>query len=132
MDGLLSYLRSIAHLNVKDVGAVAIDGRPAFKVELSVQGGVTGCADPEMSLFLWRDTSPAGEGTLIQVPTTGRVPLTVLDVDGETIALEVWRGGNEIEPWLPTADGIIESMRFIYRPPASGAPSAVQSSAGTP
>jgi hypothetical protein len=123
VDGLLEYLRSIPHLNVKDVGAVAIDARPAFKVELSVQGGVTGCADPKSSMFLWRDTSPRGEGTVIQVPTTGRVALTVLDVDDVTIALEVWRGGNDLDPWLPTADGIIESIRFIYRPPPSGPPS---------
>jgi signal transduction histidine kinase len=123
VDGLLEYLRSIPHLNVKDVGAVAIDARPAFKVELSVQGGVTGCADPDASMFLWRDTSPRGEGTVIQVPTTGRVALTVLDVDDATIALEVWRGGNDLDPWLPTADGIIESIRFIYRPPPNGLPS---------
>ena len=120
VDGLLAYIRSVPHLNVHDIGAVAIDGRPAYKVELSVVDGVTGCSDPETSLYLWRDTSPAGEGTVMQVPTTGRVPLTVLDVDGMTIAVEVWRGGIDIDPWMPTANGIIESMRFIYRPPASG------------
>lgn len=127
VDGLLAYIRSVPHLNVKEVGAVAIDGRPAYKVELSVAGGVTGCPDPKQSMFLWRDTSPGGDGTPMQVPTTGRVPLTVLDVDGMTIAVEVWRGGIDIDPWMPTANGIIESMRFIYRPPASGGSSAAPS-----
>ena len=104
VDGLLSYIRSVPHLHVEDIGAVAIDGRPAFKVELTVADGVNGCPDPDNSIFLWRDTSPSGDGTVMQVPVRGRVPLTVVDVDGATVAIEVWRGGP-IDEWIPVADG---------------------------
>jgi signal transduction histidine kinase len=127
VDGLLAYIRTVPHLQVKDVGTVAIDGRPAYKVELTVAGNVTGCADPTTSMYLWRDTSPAGNGTVMQVPPGDRVPLTVVDVDGATVALEVWAGGGSLDDWNPTADGIIESIRFIYRPPPSGVPTPAPS-----
>jgi signal transduction histidine kinase len=128
VDGLLTYLRSVPHLRVQEIGAIVIDGRPAYQVDVSVVDGVTGCEDPEQSLFLWRDPSPAGEGTPMQVQTISRVPLTVLDVDGATIALEVWRGGPGIDEWIPTANDIIASIRFLYRPPWSASPSVGASS----
>jgi hypothetical protein len=78
-----------------------------------MNGETAGCKDPKSSVFLWRDQ----KGTVIQVPQKARVPVTVLDVDGETIAIEIWSGGK-IEAWEPTAEKIVESIRFLYRPPA--------------
>jgi hypothetical protein len=117
VEGLLSYIRSVDRLHVEDVGPVVIDSRPAFRVDLSVAGGKTGCEDPLSSIYLWRDE----RGTVIQVPQQGHVPLTILDVDGETIAIEIWAGGH-MEGWLPTAEKIVDSIRFLYRPPAEASP----------
>jgi hypothetical protein len=49
--------------------------------------------------------------------------LTVLDVDGETIAIEIWSGGD-VDAWLPAAEKIVESIRFIYRPPVDASPAS--------
>jgi signal transduction histidine kinase len=117
VEGLLSYIRSVDRLHVEDVGPVVIDSRPAFRVDLSVAGGKTGCEDPLSSIYLWRDE----RGTEFQVPQQGHVPLTILDVDGETIAIEIWAGGH-MEGWLPTAEKIVDSIRFLYRPPAEASP----------
>jgi hypothetical protein len=48
--------------------------------------------------------------------------LTLLDVDGETIAIEIWAGGDHVDQWLPTADNIVDSIRFLHRPPDETTP----------
>jgi hypothetical protein len=79
-----------------------------------MEGDTAGCENPRSSIYLWRDA----KGTVIQVPRTGHVPVTLLDVDGATIAIEIWSGGP-IETWMPTAEKIIESIRFFHPPAAS-------------
>jgi signal transduction histidine kinase len=113
--GLLDYLRSVDGLHVDEIGALAVDGRPAVRIDLTVDEDWR-CPRGKW-LVLWRDTSPTGQGTDMQVYGDGRVPVTVFDVDGATIAIEIWSGGN-VEDWLPTAEKIVESIRFLYRPPA--------------
>jgi hypothetical protein len=105
---------------VEEIGWVVIDGKPAYRVDLSVEGGDSGCPD-DGSVVLWRVAD--GLGGPIQIPELGHVPVTVLDVDGETIAIEMWAGG-EMDDWLPTAERIVESIRFLYRPPASSSPAS--------
>jgi signal transduction histidine kinase len=118
IDGLLVYLRSVPHLHMEEVGPWTIDGRPGVRVELSAEGGVTGCPD-HSSLFLWRDSPPTGEGHEMQVPEQGRVPVILVEVDGATVALEIWHGDPRYyETWFPAAEEIIDSIRFLYRPPA--------------
>ena len=112
VEGLLSYIRSVDRLHVQDLGRAVVDNRRSYRLDLSVEGGISGCTDPLSSLFLWRDA----KGNWIQVPQSGHVPLTVLDVDGETIAIEEW-SGPDVDAWLPTADAIVDSIRFFYRPP---------------
>ena len=121
-EGLLSYLRSVDRLHVEDAGHTTIDGRPAFRLNLTVEGGDARCPiAPDASLYLWRDTSPTGDGVGMQVPSLGRVPLTVLDIDEETIAIEIW-SGDDVDIWEPTAERIVESIRFLYRPPDEPSP----------
>lgn len=121
-EGLLSYVRSVDRLHVRDVGPLTIDGRPAFRVDLTVEGADARCPDdPTASLLLWRDTSPTGDGVAMQVPQRGRVPVTVLDIDGQTIAIEIW-SGDDVDIWEPTAERIVESLRFFYRPPDEPSP----------
>jgi len=113
VEGLLAYIRSVDRLDVDDIGRVVVDGKPAYHVDLSVEGGESRCPD-HGSIVLWNVAG--GRGGPIQVPEAGHVPVTLLDVDGETIAIEIWAGG-EMEQWLPTAEGIVDSIRFLYRPP---------------
>jgi signal transduction histidine kinase len=115
VEGLLAYLRSVDRLHVQEIGPLLIDGRPAYRVDLTVEGHDSGCEDH--AILLWRDQSADGNGGIIQVPEGGRVPVTILQVYGETIAIEIWNG-DEVGPWEPTAERIVESIGFLYRPPA--------------
>jgi signal transduction histidine kinase len=119
VDGLLSYIRSVDGIHVEDLGPAVVDGRPALRVDLWMEsawpGGCPGQETGQVysSIYLWRDA----QGIVIQIPPQGHVPLTLLDVDGETIAIEIWSAPN-IDAWLPAADRIVDSIRFLYRPPA--------------
>jgi signal transduction histidine kinase len=123
VEGLLAYIRSVDRLDVEEIGRVVIDGKPGYRVDLSVEGGDSGCPE-DGSIFLWRVGD--GLGGPIQVPEGGHVPVTLLDVDGETIAIEIWAGG-EMEDWLPTAEKIVDSIRFLYRPPGTSPSSPIPS-----
>jgi signal transduction histidine kinase len=118
VEGLLSYIRSVEGVHVQDLGRVVVDSRPAFRVDLWMEsawpGGCPGqdAGQVYSSIYLWRDA----RGIVIQVPPQGHVPVTLLDVDGETIAIEIW-SAPDIDQWLPTADRIVDSIRFQYRPP---------------
>jgi hypothetical protein len=76
------------------------------------------CPD-DGSIVLWHVAD--GLGDPIQVPENGHVPVTLLDVDGETIAIEIW-AGDHMEDWLPKAQKIVDSIRFLSRPPAEASP----------
>jgi signal transduction histidine kinase len=123
--GLLSYIRSVDGVHVEDLGRAVVDGKPAFRVDLWMESAtLSGCRDPHLigpsSIYLWRDAL----GTVIQVPPRGHVPVTLLDVDGETIAIEIWAGGEHVDEWLPTAERIVASIRFFYRPPIEASPAS--------
>ena len=127
VEGLLAYFRSVPHLLVKDLGALTVDGRPAHRVDLSVSGGETPCPD-DISLILWRaDGLKQGEGYAVgmQVPAQGHVPLTLLDVDGATIVLEIWSGDPPtFDAWYSRAAQIVDSIRFLNAPAAEQSPAA--------
>jgi signal transduction histidine kinase len=120
VEGLLAYLRSVDRLHVEEIGPVVIDGKPGYRVDLSVEGDHSGCHDPA-SIVLWH--GPDGLGGPIQIPEGGHVPVTLLDVDGETIAIEIW-AGDHLEDWQPTAEKIVDSIRFFYRPSAEASPAS--------
>jgi hypothetical protein len=116
----------VDHLHVEEIGALTIDSRPAYRVDLTLEGNDSGCTGLDNNyngLVLWRDKSADGHGGLIQVYGSDRVPVTLLDVDGETIAIEIWSGG-EMDDWRPTAETIVDSIRFLYRPPAETSPAS--------
>ena len=58
----------------------------------------------------------------MKVPQLGRVPVMVFEVDEETIAIEIW-SGDDVDIWEPTAEKIIESIRFFHPPAASSSAS---------
>jgi signal transduction histidine kinase len=112
VDGLLAYLRSVDGLHVSPTGYMTIDRRQAVRVDLTVGEDVVCPAGPRW-LYLWRDTSPSGDGVPMQVAGNGWLPLAILDVDGQTIVFELWGG----EDWAPTGREFVDSIRFLYLPP---------------
>jgi hypothetical protein len=112
VDGLLAYLRSVDGIHVSPMGYMFIDQRQAVRVDLAVGMDVV-CPAGARWLYLWRDTSPRGDGVAMQVGGNDWLPLAILDVDGETIVFELWRG----EDWGRSGEKIVRSIRFAYRPP---------------
>jgi signal transduction histidine kinase len=110
--GLAAYLESVDGLHVLPMGLMTIDRREAVRVDLAVGKDVVCPAGPRW-LYLWRDTSPGGDGVAMQVGGDGWLPLAILDVDGQTIVFELWGG----EDWAPTGRELVDSIRFLYRPP---------------
>ena len=53
------------------------------------------------------------------------MPLTLLDVDGATIAIEIWSGDPPtFDAWYATASRVVDSIRFLHSPAAAGSPAA--------
>ncbi|HEX6868547.1 MAG TPA: sensor histidine kinase, partial [Candidatus Limnocylindrales bacterium] len=114
--GLLAALGRVDRLGVRRVAAGSLDGRPSTVVDLRVIDAKTDCASG--TLVLWRDPEPTS-GAWIQVPEAETVRVVLVDVDGATIAFEIWSRGSLAE-WLPTAEDIIESIRFLRSGDATG------------
>ena len=117
VNGLLNYLRSVDDLQVMAMGNTFVEQRPAVRVDLAVRDPWVCRAGPRW-MYLWRDTSSAGEGTPMQVFGADWLPLAILDVDGQTIVFEIWNADD----WEPTGRQILDSIRFLYRPPAETPP----------
>jgi hypothetical protein len=59
------------------------------------------------------------------VPDKSHVLLTLVDVDGATIAIELWSGDPQAERrWFATAQRIVDSIRFLHSPSDAGSPAA--------
>jgi hypothetical protein len=118
--GLLEALRSVDRLRVADVGSTTVDGRSARRIELSVDGAGSGC---ELEgLALWRDGPAEDVVGWIWVADGELLPLTVVDVEGATVAIEIWARDRPDE-WLPTARSIVDSIRFLNASPGTGSAS---------
>ena len=107
-DGLLAHLRSVRRLVVRDEQPVAVAGLPATRVDVTVEDEDSRCADQD-ALVLWRDDA-SEVGITINEPE--RVRLILLDLDGATLAFEIW-SRDDLEEWLGTAEPIVESIRFL-------------------
>jgi len=124
VDGLLDYLDSVDGLYAARAGYRWVDGRQAVRVDLSIDEDSTCPGDKKRHLVLWRDTSPAGQDTGMQVYDDGVVPLAILDVYGQVIVIELW-GDDD---WVPTGIKIVDSIRFLNRPPSGPSPESPTSS----
>ena len=128
VDGLLAYLRSVPRLQVEDLGTLTVDGRPGTPHRPDASRPATRGATTTASLILWRaEGLEQGEGNAyavgMQVPEQGHVPLTLLDVDGATIAIEIWSGDPPtFDAWFATASHVVDSIRFLNSPAAVGSP----------
>ena len=126
VDGLLAYLRSIPHLVVYGETPVTVDGRPAERVDLVVKDDDSGC--PQHGIALWRDAAIPSTGQGIWIREKELVRLIMVDVDGATVVFEIW-STVDFDAWLPTAEGIVESIGFL--PVPSSDPGPVSSPAPT-
>jgi len=115
VEGLLAYLHSVYGLHVSPMGNFSVDRREAVRVDLAV-GDERVCPAGPKWLYLWRDTSPRGKGVPMQVGGDGWLPIGILDIDGQTIVVELWSDSD----WVPTGVKILDSIRFLYRPPPEG------------
>jgi signal transduction histidine kinase len=122
-DGLLKYLRSIPRLQVNQLPPTTVDGRPAFRLGVTVKEGDSNCQEDGMAL--WRDVGSTSTGHGIWIPDDGGVLLTVFDVEDATIAIEIW-SYDDIFAWVPKAEAIVDSMQFQSRSSseATSSPSA--------
>ena len=119
-EGLLRQLRGVAGLALTDTAPVTVDGRAATRLGAMVAAGHTACTFADMGLegmSLWRDdTSPTRDWIL--VPSDHAIPLTILEVGGETVVVEIW-SYRDLDAWLPVANGVVESIRFHHAAGAS-------------
>jgi hypothetical protein len=57
---------------------------------------------------------------IMQVPEPNVVPVTLVDVDGATVAIEVWDSDPAtFDRWRTRADEIVASFRFLRTPTSS-------------
>jgi hypothetical protein len=100
VDAAISHLRSIEGLSVSNLVDVTVDGRPAKRLDLHVDGT---CAQHHF----WAD--PGWNVTMNLVPEEAS-EVTLLTVDGDTVAIEVW--GEDLEDWMEPAQEFIDSIEF--------------------
>jgi hypothetical protein len=117
----MAYLRSIPRLVVGGETPMTVDGRPAVRVDLTVEDEDTGC--PNDGMALWRDAATPSTGQGIWIADNGHVRLIVFDVDEATVALEIWSPDN-MASWVPRAMAIVDTMQFVSRPPHEVPPAA--------
>ncbi len=103
-ESVLAYLRAHPDLEVSEATATTVDGRPALSVDITTADGASGCGGDGYVRF-WKQSGFEG-GLAVGASTH----LVLLDVDGATVAFEVW--DTRSSTWLPRAQEIIESVRF--------------------
>jgi hypothetical protein len=111
-EGMLSFLHSVHGLRVEQETQIRLDGRLATQIDVAAENGRSGC--PEKLMYLWRDTSARiDQQPVMTVPDGERVRVNIVDVDGATIAIEIWSRDN-LDRWLVAANPIVESIRFFH------------------
>ena len=100
--GPVAFLTELRDLTGVQMGAIVettFDGRPAAAAQLPGFGGT--------------DIHPGGlSRPYVGVTWPGR--LTVTEVEGTTIFIFVWaRTQQELDAWLPVADGFVGSIHFV-------------------
>ena len=100
----LTDLRDIAGVQMSDITATTLAGKPALTATLSGVGGT----DIHVSGSMQGLTT--GNFAMLNNPSR----LTVADIDGVTVFVLVWaRTAEDLDAWLPEADGFIGTFRFL-------------------
>jgi S-formylglutathione hydrolase FrmB len=103
-DGLVDYLRAHPDLEVTEPESIRIDGHRGVVLDVVADPDATGC-DGDGYVRIWNDS---GHETGVRAGGTTRI--ATADVDGRTVAFEVW--APVLEPWAPQAQEIIDSVLF--------------------
>jgi hypothetical protein len=101
---LLTDLQEIAFVPLGTISETMLDGRPALVVAVIPPGA----NDLHFSAQM---TGLTGEDFVsLSIPSR----LTVADIDGATMLIDVWaRTPDDLMRWLPTADEFIRSIHFL-------------------
>ena len=103
-NAFLTDLRDIAGVQMSDITGATLGGRPALTAFLSGAGGT----DIHVSGSL--QGLSVGNYAMVNIPSR----LTVADIDGVTVFVLVWaRTAEDLDAWLPDADGFIGTFRFL-------------------
>ncbi len=102
--GVLEYLRAHPDLVVSEATETTVDGRPAVAVDITTAEGATGC-DGDGYVRFWKQSGNEGG-----IDVGGSSHLVLVDVDGATVAFEVW--GSRDPEWRARAQEMIDSVRF--------------------
>lgn len=98
-------LRDTIGLAVLDPTAVSVDGHQAISAMVSSDGLRTGSAPG------WTHIDRPGLGCVVDFTLPSKI--TVIDVDGALVLVQVWAANEqELRAWLPTADALLESLRL--------------------
>jgi S-formylglutathione hydrolase FrmB len=103
-DGLIDYLRGHPDLEVSEPVSIRLDGHRGVSVDVTADPDASGC-DGDGYVRIWNES---GRETGVRAGGTTRI--SAVDVDGRTVAFEVF--APVLEPWAPQAQAIIESVRF--------------------
>jgi hypothetical protein len=101
---VVDYLKGIPWLDVSAEESTTVDGRPAREVVITSLSPTADCPD----LWLWTE-----QGSFTQNSGWGSSSrLTVVDVDGDHVIILT----TDDAAWYPTADALIDSMKFDAAP----------------
>ena len=99
----LADLRDTAGVSMGQIVETTLDGRPALTVMLPGRGGTDIHVNGPIQGL-------SQDFVMVNVPAR----LTVADVDGATVFVLIWaRTANGLDTWLPVADKLVSSIRFL-------------------
>ncbi len=111
LDTLLDDLHGNPTLTVGPVGGTTLGGLAAVRCDVSAVAASGSASYPDLHL----DPLEGGDGALLTLAFPGT--LTVAQVDGGLLIVHVRAADSEeLEAWLPLAEGLVSSIRFLDLP----------------
>jgi len=110
-DALLDDLRTNPELTVGPVEGTTFGGLTAVRADVRAAPASGGAGYPDLHL----DPLESGDGAILALAFPGR--LTVAQVGGGFLIVHVWAAdAEELERWLPLAERLVASIRFLEQP----------------
>jgi diacylglycerol O-acyltransferase / trehalose O-mycolyltransferase len=101
--GFIAYLRTLPGLVFGDATETTVDGHPASSLDVTAGTDSTFCGE-DSTVHLWKESD--NEATLPRGRTSR---IVALDVDGATVAFEIW-GPQAV--WGQGPQAILDTIRF--------------------
>ncbi len=110
-DTLLEDLRGNPTLAVGPLSGTTFGGLAAVRSDVAAVAASGSASYPDLHL----DPLASGDTALLALAFPGT--LTVAQVDGGLLIVHVWAAdAEELEAWLPLAEGLVSSIRFLEEP----------------